>query len=220
MARTDAVRAQYGAGTAAGVAMKAYRNEPDVDPKSRTETFAALKLGVENWRWAGVPFYLRTGKAMAARKSRIVIQFKQAPLTLFRDTPVDSLTPNDLTLRIQPEEGIFLRFGAKIPGPHMRIGDVEMRFLYSDYFKTAPSNGYETLLYDCMIGDQTLFQRADTIESAWRIIQPVLDQWGADRDSPFPIYPAGSTGPEGADALLKRDGRYWRPLDATPGKPK
>ena len=178
----------------------------------------AMKLTIDNWRWAGVPFYLRTGKALAARHSEILIQFKQAPLTLFHGTPVECLTSNDLTLNIQPEEGVSLRFGAKVPGPAMRIGDVEMRFNYGDYFHAAPSNGYETLLYDCMIGDASLFQRADTIEAAWAIIQPGLDTWAEDRVNGLPLYAAGSEGPAEADELIQRDGRNWRPIKARAGR--
>jgi glucose-6-phosphate 1-dehydrogenase len=212
-ARRNVVRAQYGAGTAGGKQMVAYRHAPDVAPGSVTETYVALKLMIDNWRWAGVPFYLRTGKALAQRRTEIVIQFKQAPLALFRGTPVERLTPNDLILHIQPDEGATLRFSAKIPGPSVDIGGVEMKFNYGDYFKTAPSTGYETLIYDCMIGDATLFQRADNIEAGWRVVQPVLDAWAEERAADLPIYPADGTGPSGADALLTRDGRRWRVLD-------
>jgi len=211
-ARLNVVRAQYGAGVVEGNQVAAYHDEPDVAKDSMTETYVAMKLSIDNWRWAGVPFYLRTGKSLGARKSEIVIQFKKAPLTLFQGTPVDRLTPNDLTLNIQPQEGVCLRFGAKIPGPTMRIGDVQMRFKYGDYFQAAASNGYETLLYDCMMGDASLFQRADNIEAAWRIIQPVLDAWSEDRVNRLPLYPAGSEGPAEADALIRRDGRNWRPV--------
>ena len=211
-ARQNVVRAQYAPGVVEGEPVRAYREEPDVDPNSMTETYIAMKLTIENWRWAGVPFYLRTGKALTAKCSEIIIQFKHAPLTLFHDTPVDRLAPNDLTLNIQPHEGIRLRFGAKIPGPAMRIGDVQMTFNYADYFKAGPSNGYETLLYDCMIGDASLFQRADNIEAGWTIVQPILDAWAADRNNQIPIYPAGSGGPAEADALIERDARHWRPI--------
>jgi glucose-6-phosphate 1-dehydrogenase len=211
-ARQNVVRAQYGAGTVQGKPVAAYHDEPDVAKDSMTETYVAMKLTIDNWRWAGVPFYLRTGKSLAARKSEIIIQFKQAPLTLFHDTPVDRLTPNDLTLNIQPQEGICLRFGAKIPGPTMRLGDVEMTFNYGDYFQAAANNGYETLLYDCMMGDASLFQRADNIETAWRIIQPVQDAWAEDRVNALPVYPAGSEGPAEADALIRHDRRSWRPI--------
>jgi glucose-6-phosphate 1-dehydrogenase len=212
-ARRNVMRAQYGAGTAGGKQIVAYRHAPNVAPGSATETYVALKLMIDNWRWVGVPFYLRTGKALAHRRSEIVIQFKQAPLALFRGTPVERLTPNDLILHIQPDEGATLRFSAKIPGPSVDIGAVEMKFNYGDYFKTAPSTGYETLIYDCMIGDATLFQRADNIEAGWRVVQPLLDAWTEDRAADLPIYPAGGTGPSGADALLTRDGRRWRVLD-------
>jgi glucose-6-phosphate 1-dehydrogenase len=206
------VRGQYGAGTIDGRSIDTYRRAPDVAPDSTTETYVALKLMIDNWRWAGVPIYLRTGKALANRRSEVVIEFKQAPFALFRDTPVERLTPNDLILDIQPEEGVRLRFGAKIPGPTVHMGGVEMKFDYQDYFSASPSTGYETLIYDCMIGDATLFKRADTIETAWRIVQPVLDAWASDRIAELPMYPAGSSGPAEADALLARDGRRWRAI--------
>ncbi len=210
--RRDVVRAQYSAGTADGKAMPDYWHEPHVSPVSSTETYVALRLTIDNWRWAGVPFYLRTGKALAAKKSEVIVRFKQPPLTLFRDTPVEQLTTNDLILMIQPEEGVNLRFGAKVPGPVMRIGDVEMKFNYSHYFRAEANNGYETLLYDCMIGDASLFQRADNIEAAWRIIQPILEDWAGRGSDAVPVYPAGSQGPAEADALIERDGRRWHPL--------
>ena len=212
-ARRNIVRGQYGAGSIAGKKIVPYRRAADVAPDSVTETYVALKLAIDNWRWAGVPFYLRTGKALAARRSEVVIQFKQAPFALFRDTPVDRLTPNDMTLQIQPEEGMTLRFSAKIPGPSVHMDGVEMKFNYKDHFKAAPSTGYETLIYDCMIGDATLFQRADSIEAGWRVVQPTLDAWAKDGAAELPIYPAGSSGPSEADALLMRDGRRWRPID-------
>jgi glucose-6-phosphate 1-dehydrogenase len=212
-ARRNIVRGQYGAGSIAGKKIVPYRRAADVAPDSVTETYVALKLAIDNWRWAGLPFYLRTGKALAARRSEVVIQFKQAPFALFRDTPVDRLTPNDMTLQIQPEEGMTLRFSAKIPGPSVHMDGVEMKFNYKDHFKAAPSTGYETLIYDCMIGDATLFQRADSIEAGWRVVQPTLDAWAKDGAAELPIYPAGSSGPSEADALLMRDGRRWRPID-------
>ncbi len=207
------IRAQYGAGEVAGKPIVPYRHAPNVAPRSVTETYVALKLSIDNWRWAGVPFYLRTGKALAARRSEIVIQFKQAPFTLFRDTPIDRLTPNDMTLQIQPEEGMTLRFSAKIPGPSVRMDGVQMKFNYKEHFKAAPSTGYETLIYDCMVGDATLFQRADSIEAGWRVVQPALDAWAKDSATELPIYAAGSAGPSQADALLTRDGRHWRSID-------
>jgi len=165
---------------------------------------------VDNWRWAGVPFYLRTGKALARRRSEVVVRFKRAPLALFRDTPVEKLTPNDMVLHIQPEEGVMLRFNAKVPGPMVREGGVEMRFDYRDHFNAEPSTGYETLLYDAMIGDPMLFQRDDTIEGGWRAVQPVLDAWARDPAKGLVSYQAGSEGPPEADDLLERDGRQWR----------
>jgi glucose-6-phosphate 1-dehydrogenase len=210
---SNVVRGQYGASEIREEARDAYKSVPYVAADSVTETYVALKLMIDNWRWMGVPFYLRTGKALAVRQTEITVQFKQAPMAFFRSTPVANLTPNDLTLHIQPDEGITLRFGAKAPGPEVRIAGVEMKFSYEDYFKLVPSTGYETLIYDCMIGDATLFQRADAIEAGWRIIQPVLDLWGKDTGAPLQTYPAGGDGPAEAAALLKRDGRCWRPLE-------
>jgi glucose-6-phosphate 1-dehydrogenase len=212
-ARHSVVRGQYDAGVVNGREIVSYRRDSNVAPDSRTETYVALKLMIDNWRWAGVPFYLRTGKALARRRTEVVIQFKRVPFALFRDTSVDRLSPNDLILHIQPEEGVTLQFGAKIPGPRVCIGDVEMKFDYRDYFRVAPSTGYETLLYDCMIGDATLFSRADDIEAGWRVVQPILDAWSENRAVEIPIYSAGSNGPGEADALIARDGRRWRALD-------
>jgi glucose-6-phosphate 1-dehydrogenase len=212
-ARRNTVRAQYGAGIVQGKKIGAYREADDVARDSTTETFVALKLVIDNWRWAGVPFYLRTGKASATRRSEIAIQFKPAPFALFQDTPVERLTPNDLILQIQPEEGMILHFSAKVPGPNVRMGGVEMKFNYNDYFKETPNTGYETLIYDCMKGDPTLFQRADNIEGGWRVVQPILDAWAKDRSAALPIYAAGTSGPSEADELLAKDGRRWRPID-------
>ena len=211
-ARRDAVRGQYAAGTIDGAAVPAYRNESGVASDSMTDTYIAMQLGIDNWRWAGVPFYLRTGKRMTRRTTEIAIQFKQAPFALFRDTPVDILTPNVLVLQIQPDEGVSLQFGAKIPGPEIALGGVRMNFRYEDYFHTSPSTGYETLVYDCMIGDATLFNRADGVEAGWEVVQPVLDLWQNDKSVPLAPYAAGSAGPEAADNLLWRSGRKWRPL--------
>lgn len=207
-----AVRGQYGPGAIDGNPVPGYRHEPDVSPDSNVETYVALKLMVENWRWAGVPFYIRTGKRLARRKSVIAIRFKEAPHALFRNTAVTKPTPNWLVIRVQPEEGISLEFGAKIPGPTMKLGEVWMDFKYHDYFGTAPSTGYETLIYDVMIGDATLFQRADNIEWGWRVVQPVLDAWAAEKPKNFPSYTAGSQGPAEADQLLEKDGRHWRQI--------
>ncbi len=178
-----------------------------------------MNLKIGNWRWAGVPFYLRTGKALARRRSEILIRFKRAPLAIFRDVEEAQLSSNDMILHIQPDEGVSLRFSAKVPGPGVRLGDVKMAFNYADYFKSAPSTGYETLLYDAMMGDPTLFQRADTIEAGWRIVQPILDAWAADGAAQLPLYAAGSAGPAEADALLARDGREWRALEAANDRP-
>ncbi|MBD3160861.1 MAG: glucose-6-phosphate dehydrogenase [Candidatus Eisenbacteria bacterium] len=205
------VRGQYGrrAGDESEE-IRGYREESRVDPESRTETYVAMKILIDNWRWADVPFFLRTGKRLAERSTEIVIQFKRAPLILFRRIGVGNLNPNLLVIRIQPDEGIWLRIGAKIPGPSVRIGDVEMDFCYADTFGTGPATGYETLLYDCMRGDATLFSRADNLEAAWRIVQPVLDVWSALPPRDFPNYAAGSWGPEEADRLIAPEGRSWR----------
>ena len=208
----DAVRGQYGPGTVLGKAVHGYREEPDVSPTSDTETFVAMRLHIDNWRWAGVPFYLRTGKYMAARMTEIAIRFKPAPYAAFQGTPVDSLPPNWLVLRIAPDEGISLQFEVKRPGPVVDLAAVKMDFHYKDWFPKEPNVGYETLLHDVMIGDPTLFMRADMVEQAWRIVQPVLDAWAAEKPD-FPNYDSGSTGPAAADELLARDGnRSWRPV--------
>jgi glucose-6-phosphate 1-dehydrogenase len=209
----EAVRGQYDAGTVLGKPVRAYRDEPDVARNSMTETFIACKLKIDNWRWAGVPFYLRTGKYMRRRRTEIAIRFHQAPFALFRGTRVDRMNPNWLILRIQPDEGIALEFAAKRPGPTVRLSSVSMDFAYKTYFKMAPDTGYETLLYDCMIGDATLFQRADNVEAGWQAVQPILDSWASQPLADFPNYGAGSNGPAAADELLARDGREWRPLD-------
>ena len=203
------VRGQYGEGTMEEEAVKAYRAEADVPPDSRTETFVAIKLLIDNWRWADVPVYLRTGKRLPSRSTHVVIQFRRAPFVLFRDTMVEHLMPNQLVLHIQPEEGISLRFAAKVPGPVMRLGDVNMKFEYQEYFGKQPSTGYERLLHDCMTGDQTLFQRADMVEAGWSVVNPILDIWNAIPPRNFPNYAAGSWGPKDADELMERDGRLW-----------
>ena len=205
-----AVRGQYGAGTVAGRTLPDYRKEDRVAPESGTETFVAMKLGVDNWRWKDVPFYLRVGKAMPTRVSEITVQFKRPPFALFRDTDIDDLHPNQLVINVQPDEGISLHFGAKIPGATMRIGSVNMDFCYSEHFGKESATGYERLLYDAFLGDQTLFQRADQVESGWKIVSPMLDVWQALAPREFPNYEAGSWGPKDADALLARDGRHWR----------
>jgi glucose-6-phosphate 1-dehydrogenase len=210
----DAVRGQYDAGTVLGKPVRAYRQEPDVAPDSGIETYVACRLMIDNWRWAGVPFYLRTGKYLAKRTTEIAVRFRHAPLALFRSTKVEHLTPNWLILRIQPDEGVALEFAAKRPGPQVRLGTVRMNFAYDDYFKSAPSTGYETLLYDCMFGDATLYQRADNVEAGWQVVQPILDAWADKSPGNFPNYKAGSEGPVAAAELLARDGNAWRPLIA------
>ena len=206
---TNMVRGQYGPGVIDGQRVAGYRGEPDVSPDSNTETFVALKLLIDNWRWAGVPFYLRTGKRLARRMTEIVIQFRRTPFVLFRNTTVKNLETNRLVIHIQPEEGISLSFGAKVPGSVMKLGLVNMDFDYSTYFGTEHSTGYERLLRDCMAGDATLFQRADMVEAGWSVIQPILDVWHALPARGFPNYAAGSWGPVEAEELLERDGRSW-----------
>jgi glucose-6-phosphate 1-dehydrogenase len=209
---TRMVRGQYGEGLN-GDNLAGYRNEPGVAPDSKTDTFVALKLSIDNWRWADVPFYLRTGKRMAKRTTEIAIQFKRTPFALFRNTGITDLQTNRLLIHIQPEEAISLRFGAKAPGAVMNIGLVNMDFDYVRDFGASHSTGYERLLYDCMIGDATLFQRADMVEAGWKIIDPVLDVWRTLPARNFPNYASGSWGPKEADALLAKDGRAWRAID-------
>jgi glucose-6-phosphate 1-dehydrogenase len=209
----QSVRGQYGEGTVDGERVPGYRSESGVAPESRTETFVALKLKIDNWRWAGVPFYLRTGKRMAQRHTEIAIQFKRMPFELFRNAPFRTLHTNTLVIQIQPVEGISLSFGAKIPGPLLRVGSVNMSFEYSRYFGTDAYTGYEVLLYDCMIGDATLFQRADMVETGWTVVDPVLDVWRALPPRKFPNYASGTWGPAEADQLLKLDGRKWRKIE-------
>jgi glucose-6-phosphate 1-dehydrogenase len=215
-AARDVVRGQYGAGEIKDLAgnvkeVPGYRQEKDVAPSSMTETYVALRLKIDNFRWAGVPFYIRTGKRMAVRRTEIAIHFKQAPYAMFRDTPVSRLTPNIMVLHIQPSEGITLNLSAKVPGPKLALGGVAMDFRYSDYFHAPSSTGYETLLYDVMMGDATLFQRADMVEAGWAAVQPILDLWEAG-EAGVNRYPAGSHGPAAADRLLSRDGIHWLPL--------
>jgi len=206
---TNMVRGQYGEGVADGQRLPAYRSEPSVAPDSNTETYVALKLSIDNWRWADVPFYLRTGKRLAKRATEIAIQFRRPPFILFRNTSIKELQTNRLVIRIQPDEGISLSFGAKVPGPIMNLGLVNMDFEYARYFSAKPQTGYERLLHDCMIGDATLFQRDDMVEAGWKIIQPVLDVWKALPPRNFPNYAANTWGPPEADELLARDEREW-----------
>jgi glucose-6-phosphate 1-dehydrogenase len=211
-ALANSVRGQYRAGFVADRRIEDYRATGDVDPASTTETYVALKLTIDNWRWAGVPFYLRTGKALRSQSTEVAIKFKQAPFAMFRDTPVDRLAENFLVLGIQPNECISLQFNAKVPGPSIAISGVNMTFDYEDYFDVAPATGYETLIYDCMIGDAILFQRADGIEAGWRVVQPFIDAWRNAGAKDLAFYEAGSEGPAEADRVLARDGRRWRPI--------
>ena len=207
----NSVRGQYRASTIEGQKRLAYRREDNIARDSQTETFVALKLMIDNWRWVGVPFYLRTGKCMSARDTEIAICFKPAPYAQFRGTRIRELKPNYMVMQIQPNEGLWLDFHAKRPGPIVEVADVDMGFSYADVFEMQPSTGYETLIYDCLIGDQTLFQRADAIESGWRVVQPFMDAWSKGLGD-VENYFAGRDGPKGADALLHRDKRSWHPL--------
>jgi glucose-6-phosphate 1-dehydrogenase len=208
----NSVRGQYVGGRIGDTRIEDYRKTGDVKPGSTTETYAALKLTIDNWRWAGVPFYLRTGKALCAKRTEIAIKFKQAPFAMFRDTPVDRLSQNFMIISTEPTEGIELQFNTKVPGPTINIDGVEMKFRYKDYFKAEPATGYETLIYDCMIGDNILFQRADSVEAGWQAVQPFLDAWKKAGANGLETYPAGTEGPTKADELLTRDGRSWRKL--------
>jgi glucose-6-phosphate 1-dehydrogenase len=208
-AKTDAVRGQYEAGKIGDRKVPAYTDIEDVAADSRTDTYAALKLQIDTWRWAGVPFYLRTGKALSARDTEIVITFKQVPYACFRETPVAELPANTLVFQLQPDEGINLSFLVKKPGPAIEATPIALDFAYADTFKIGGRTGYETLLYDMLMGDQTLFQRADQIEAGWAAIQPILDAWKRGKPE---LYEPGSAGPVGADALMQRDGRAWHTL--------
>jgi glucose-6-phosphate 1-dehydrogenase len=208
----NSVRGQYQAGRIGDSDIPDYGKTEDVNPGSTTETYVALKLTIDNWRWAGVPFYLRTGKALGIKRTEVAIKFKQAPFAMFSCTAVDRLSQNYLVISIEPTEGITLQFNTKVPGPTIAIDGVEMKFRYKDYFKAEPATGYETLIYDCMIGDNILFQRADGVEAGWQAVQPFLDAWKKAGARGLEIYKAGSEGPASADELLKRDGRSWRKL--------
>jgi glucose-6-phosphate 1-dehydrogenase len=208
----NSVRGQYQGGIIDGVEMPDYHRTADVKPDSTTETFVALKVAIDNWRWAGVPFYLRTGKALGLKRTEVAIKFKEVPFKMFACTPVDRLSQNYLVISIEPTEGITLQFNTKVPGPAITIDGVEMKFRYKDYFKAEPATGYETLIYDCMIGDNILFQRADSVEAGWQAVQPFLDAWNKAGAKGLEYYKAGSEGPACADELLKRDRRSWRKL--------
>ncbi len=210
-ARDDAARGRYTGGRIGDRAVTAYAATDEVKPDGTTETYVALRLFVDTWRWVGVPFYLRTGKALAARDTEIVIQFKPTPYAMFREQPAKDLPPNRLILQLQPDEGISLCFEVKQPGPAIETARVSLDFAYKDRFKIGGRTGYETLLYDMFMGDQTLFQRADQIEAGWAAVQPFLDAWSRGEGS-LEEYAPGSAGPAAADALIARDGRAWHTL--------
>ncbi|MBV9489827.1 MAG: glucose-6-phosphate dehydrogenase [Verrucomicrobia bacterium] len=205
----NTVRGQYGPGTIDGKPVPGYRQEANVDPHSLTETYAALKLMIDNWRWAGVPFYLRSGKRLAKRTTKIVVRFKIPPLSLFGGIESDPIAPNYLVFHIQPDEGITFQVRAKVPGPSISTKAVHMDFDYSQFGGQLPTTGYEKLLYDCMVGDATLFHRTDMVDAAWTAAQPILDAWGNNPPKDFPDYAAGTWGPAAADDLMARDHHRW-----------
>ncbi|MBH3428368.1 glucose-6-phosphate dehydrogenase [Pseudomonas alkylphenolica] len=210
MALKNSVRGQYVAGKQGRKPLPGYREEPRVDPHSQTETFVALKVMIDNWRWVGVPFYLRTGKRMSVRDTEIAICFKPAPSAQFRATEGDKIQPNYLRIQIQPNEGMWFDLQAKRPGPALVMENIELGFAYKDFFTMLPYTGYETLIYDCLTGDQTLFQRADNIENGWRAVQPFLDAWKEGGE--VHTYAAGEDGPEAATELMSRDRRVWHSI--------
>ncbi|MGH2454938.1 MAG: glucose-6-phosphate dehydrogenase [Candidatus Limnocylindria bacterium] len=207
---SNTVRGQYVSGWVEGEKVPSYRDEPEVRPDSETETYVAVRLDIESWRWAGVPFYLRTGKALCTRVTEVAVQFKSPPLALFERAGAPQIEPNILAIRIQPDEGILLRFGAKVPGQGMQIRSVNMDFRYGSSFAVDSPDAYETLLLDAMVGDASLFTRGDEVERAWEILDPVLDAWRSGEGGRIHFYGAGSWGPPAADELLERDGRAWR----------
>ena len=211
-ALANSVRGQYSESGNRDADIPGYRQENKVAPDSTTETYVAIKVMIDNWRWVGVPFYLRTGKRMSARSTEIAISFKPAPYAQFRDTEVEQLKPNFLRIQIQPNEGMWFDLYAKRPGPNLHMEDIKLGFEYKEFFEMQPSTGYETLIYDCLTGDQTLFQRADNIENGWRAVQPFLDAW--QKDPRVDLYAAGEDGPATAHELMSRDGREWRDINA------
>ncbi len=205
----DVVRGQYGPGWVGAKPVVGYREEPNVDPASETETYVAARLTFDDWRWSGVPFYLRMGKRLPKRATEIAIQFKEVPHQLFKDSATDP-EPNLLAMRIQPDEGIMLRFGAKVPGLGIDVRNVTMDFTYGSAFSVDSPDAYETLILDALLGDASLFTRADEVEEAWSIVDPIIEAWSEEPAPPFPSYEAGTWGPEAADDLLAREGRRWR----------
>ncbi len=206
---SSTVRGQYGAGAINGKNVPAYRSEPDVNPHSNTETFVAMRLEVDNWRWADVPFFIRSGKRLATRTTQIVIGFKRTPLLLFGKGVEDDIMPNRLVIHVQPDEGITMDIHAKRPGPGISIANVPLDFSYQEFGESTAATGYETLLYDCMIGDMTLFHRYDSVDASWRIVNPILDIWNALPPRDFPNYAAGTWGPEASDHLIEKSGHTW-----------
>jgi glucose-6-phosphate 1-dehydrogenase len=206
MVAQSVVRGQYAPGTLNDKKLAGYREEPGVNAQSRTETFVAMRVLIDNWRWAGVPFYLRTGKRLAKRTTEIMIQFKKAPHIVFREREIE---PNRLILNIQPDEGISVSFGAKRPGTEMSIGNVTMKFNYLEAFGGASRSAYATLVNDCLRGDATLFDRGDSVEAAWSLVDPILDVWSAAKTATVPSYASGSWGPKESDLMLERDARQW-----------
>ena len=204
-----AVRGQYDSGWITGQHVKAYRQEHDVAPNSNTETFVAVKIFIDNWRWQDVPFYMRTGKRMPQRVSDVIVQFRPVPHQSFPATAVLRPQPNRLVIRIQPEEGILLRFLAKQPGETVRLRPVDMKFSYKEAFNTRAPEAYETLLLDVMLADSTQFMRGDQLEAAWSVISPILETWESFPPVSFPNYVSGSWGPEDATMLIAQDGRAW-----------
>jgi glucose-6-phosphate 1-dehydrogenase len=214
-ALASTVRGQYGPGQVGGQSVSGYRQERNVNPESTVETYAAVKVMIDNWRWAGVPFYLRSGKRLATRTTKIVVRFKVPPLALFGSNDNEMIAPNRLIFNIQPDEGITFQVRAKVPGPTLATNGVHLDFDYSQFGERAPTTGYEKLLYDCMVGDSTLFHRSDMVEAAWEAAQPILDAWGNNPPKDFPNYPAGTWGPAAADELLERDvHKWWYPSES------
>jgi glucose-6-phosphate 1-dehydrogenase len=204
------VRGQYGPGTTAGAAVPGYREEPGVDPRSDTPTLAAVRLLVDNWRWSGVPFFLRSGKRMPRRVTEIAVRFREPPHLMFPLEDGETIRPNVIAIRVQPNEGISLSFDIKMPGIGVRMAEAKMDFSYADAFGPATHSAYETLLLDCMVGDATLFTRSDGVEAAWEVVDPVNEAWSEKNPDHFPNYPAGSWGPAIADEFIARDGARWR----------
>ena len=214
-ALASTVRGQYGPGQVGGQSVPGYRQERNVNPESTVETYAAVKLLIDNWRWAGVPFYLRSGKRLAKRTTKIVVRFKVPPLALFGSNENEMIAPNRLIFNIQPDEGITFQVRAKVPGPTLATNAVHLDFDYSQFGDRAPTTGYEKLLYDCMVGDSTLFHRSDMVKAAWEAAQPILDAWGNNPPKDFPNYAAGTWGPAAADELLERDvHKWWYPSES------